>query len=111
MKAIRFLSLLCLGIAATASAQTSDNPLPDWAFGGFVRPDGVNPIISPLDNTSFHCPMTNSEVKWECADTFNPAAVVKDGKIYVLYRAEDNPDAGIGGRTSRIGLAELAAKL
>ena len=107
MKAIRFLSLLCLGIAATASAQTSDNPLPDWAFGGFVRPDGVNPIISPLDNTSFHCPMTNSEVKWECADTFNPAAVVKDGKIYVLYRAEDNPDAGIGGRTSRIGLAEM----
>lgn len=107
MKAIRFLSLLCLGIAAAASAQTSDNPLPDWAFGGFVRPDGVNPIISPLDNTSFHCPMTNSEVKWECADTFNPAAVVKDGKIYVLYRAEDNPDAGIGGRTSRIGLAEM----
>lgn len=40
------------------------------------------------------------------ADVFNPAATVKDGKIYVLYRAEDNSATGIGKRTSRIGLAE-----
>ena len=97
-----------VAIAFSANAQTAvtDNPLPDWAFGGFVRPEGVNPIISPDEASVFNCPMKGEEVKWEFADTFNPAAVVKDGKIYILYRAEDDPNAGIGGRTSRIGLAE-----
>lgn len=68
----------------------------------------VNPLITPNQQTVFACPMKGEEVKWEFADTFNPAAVVKDGKIYILYRAEDDPTAGIGGRTSRIGLAETA---
>ena len=97
-----------VAIAFSANAQTAvtDNPLPDWAFGGFVRPEGVNPIISPNEASVFNCPMKGEEVKWEFADTFNPAAVVKDGKIYILYRAEDDPNAAIGGRTSRIGLAE-----
>jgi predicted GH43/DUF377 family glycosyl hydrolase len=30
---------------------------------------------------------------------------VKDGKVFLFFRAEDNPAAAIGGRTSRIGLA------
>jgi predicted GH43/DUF377 family glycosyl hydrolase len=34
--------------------------------------------------------------------------VEKDGKVCVLYRAEDDPDVGIGKRTSRIGLVESA---
>jgi predicted GH43/DUF377 family glycosyl hydrolase len=45
-------------------------------------------------------------VHWEALHTFNPAAVVRDGKVYVLYRAED--DSGtmqIGMHTSRLGLA------
>lgn len=50
--------------------------------------------------------MTDDSVAWELSDTFNPAAVTKDGKIYVLYRAEDTPGTAIGMRTSRIGLAE-----
>lgn len=56
----------------------------------------------------FDCPMRKEPVGWEESDTFNPAATVKDGKIYVLYRAEDNSAVGIGKRTSRIGLAESA---
>jgi predicted GH43/DUF377 family glycosyl hydrolase len=42
-------------------------------------------------------------VKWEEKDVFNPAAVVRDGKIYLLYRAEDTLGKFAG--TSRIGLA------
>jgi predicted GH43/DUF377 family glycosyl hydrolase len=49
--------------------------------------------------------MRKTPVYWEARHTFNPAAVVKDGKIYLLYRAEDNLGAGIGGFTSRLGLA------
>ena len=50
--------------------------------------------------------MQDKKIGWEESDVFNPAATVKDGKIYVLYRAEDNSATGIGKRTSRIGLAE-----
>jgi predicted GH43/DUF377 family glycosyl hydrolase len=49
--------------------------------------------------------MRNKPVHWEATHTFNPAAIVKDGKIYVLYRAEDDRGGGIGGYTSRLGLA------
>jgi predicted GH43/DUF377 family glycosyl hydrolase len=44
---------------------------------------------------------------WEALHTFNPATVVRKGKVMVLYRAED--DSGsmqIGMHTSRLGLAE-----
>ena len=76
-----------------------------WILGPFVRPEGVNPVISPQP-TTFQCPMRKQPVRWEESDTFNPAATVKDGKIVVLYRAEDNSAQGIGKRTSRIGYAE-----
>ncbi|MDR1368714.1 MAG: glycoside hydrolase family 130 protein [Dysgonamonadaceae bacterium] len=82
------------------------NGLPSWAFGGFVRPEGANPVICPDTMSVFDCPMRKKTVGWEESDTFNPAAIVKDGKIYVLYRAEDNSATGIGKRTSRIGIAE-----
>ncbi len=101
----KLLVILALFVSFAATAQ---NTLPDWALGGFQRPEGVNPMISPIAASTFECPMRGRTVNWECADTFNPAAVEKDGKVYVLYRAEDNKDAGIGGRTSRIGYAESA---
>lgn len=89
----------------TAVADSTINTLPEWALGGFVRPVGVNPVIEPKA-TLFYCPMRKDSVKWEESDVFNPASVVKDGKMYVLYRAEDNSATGIGNRTSRIGFAE-----
>lgn len=86
----------------TTPKETQDK---HWVLGPFVRPDGANPVISPQP-TEFHCPMQKQPVKWEESDTFNPAATVKDGKIVVLYRAEDRSAQGIGKRTSRIGYAE-----
>lgn len=77
----------------------------NWVIGPFHRPEGVNPVISPQP-TEFYCPMRKQQVKWEESDTFNPAATTKDGKIIVLYRAEDNSAQGIGKRTSRVGYAE-----
>lgn len=108
-----YVSMLGLLLSASLYANSPDkaeckevNVLPDWAFGGFVRPAGANPILTPNPEKTFYCPMRKTEVKWEESDIFNPAAVVKDGKICVLYRAEDNSAVGIGSRTSRIGLAE-----
>ena len=93
------------GAFLSVAALATDGTLPYWSIGPFNRPK-TNPIIEPDTSTVFNCPMLNTLVRWECADTFNPAAVVKDGKICILYRAEDNPSVGIGKRTSRIGLAE-----
>jgi predicted GH43/DUF377 family glycosyl hydrolase len=87
-------------------AQSSANKLPGWAFGGFVRVPGVNPIISPDTASRFTDPMSKKPVAWEANDTFNPAAALIHGKIAVLYRAEDLYGVGIGFRTSRVGYAE-----
>lgn len=97
----------CLTVSAQ-HIQRTENSLPSWALGGFVRPQGVNPVITPNRAAVFNCPMQKKAVAWEESDTFNPAAVVKDNKINVLYRAEDNSATGIGKRTSRIGLAQTA---
>ncbi|MCK7556204.1 glycoside hydrolase family 130 protein [Chitinophaga sedimenti] len=75
-------------------------------MGPFIRPANVNPVISPNPRSIFHDPMSKKPLAWEESDVFNPAAAVKNGKIYVLYRSEDNSGQGIGKRTSRLGIAE-----
>ena len=102
----KYIVLIVIVFYVSCSYAQVTNILPSWALGGFVRPEGVNPVIIPNSDTKFYCPMRKEVIKWEESDTFNPAAVVKDDKIYVLYRAEDNSATGIGSRTSRIGLAE-----
>ena len=99
-------SILLISLAVLPLFGYSQNVLPDWALGGFVRPEKANPIITANPSNQFDCPMQDKKIGWEESDVFNPAATVKDGKIYVLYRAEDNSATGIGKRTSRIGLAE-----
>jgi beta-1,2-mannosidase len=97
--------LVCLsGFRAAESAHGQGR---EWMFGPFEKPSQVNPVITPNRVSKFLSPMTDSVVSWEEYATFNPAAVVRDGKVYVLYRAEDaTGKAEIGHHTSRIGLAE-----
>jgi predicted GH43/DUF377 family glycosyl hydrolase len=104
--ALIFIACLLSGI--TAKAQNKYSDLPSWALGPFVRPANVNPIIAPDTSKVFFDPMNQKLWHWESNDTFNPAATVKNGKIYVLYRSEDNSGKGISQRTSRIGIAESA---
>lgn len=85
----------------------SSTPLPSWTLGPFKRPEDVNPIIRPRPESLFTDPITQQAVRWEALHTFNPAAIVRNGKIYVLYRAEDDSgEMKIGKHTSRLGLAE-----
>lgn len=98
--------LLLLFINNSIAQAQAVNKLPDWAFGGFERPAGVNPIITPRSDTKFLDPMSGKLSGWEANYTFNPAAAVKNGKIVVLYRSEDKTGGVIGTRTSRIGYAE-----
>jgi beta-1,2-mannosidase len=83
--------------------------LPGWVIGPFARPEKGNPVIAPNAQSKFTDPVLREPVQWEALHTFNPAAIVRDHKVYVLYRAEDNSGAmQIGMHTSRLGLAESA---
>jgi len=83
---------------------TSQNKI-DINVNGFYKP-GENPILKADSTYTFRDPVSNKIVRWQRADVFNPAAIVKNRKVFLLYRCEDNPAAAIGGRTSRLGLAE-----
>ena len=88
------------------SSQKSEAPNAadtSWAILPFVKVDSVNPVLVAGDLT-FQCPILNQSVKWEEKDVFNPASVVRNNKVYLLYRAEDKIGKFAG--TSRIGLAE-----
>jgi predicted GH43/DUF377 family glycosyl hydrolase len=74
----------------------------DWALVPFVKVDSVNPVLGP-GGGSFLDPLRRGPVKWEEKDVFNPAVVVRKGKLYLLYRAQDKIGRPAG--TSRIGLA------
>jgi predicted GH43/DUF377 family glycosyl hydrolase len=71
----------------------------NWALLDFIKSDSINPILKPSSDQIFFCPLNKKEVKWEERNVLNPSAVVKDGKIYLIYRAQDNE------MTSRLGLA------
>ena len=71
-------------LLALASQDSANLP-----FGAWRRVSGT-PVISPQGDG------------WEAAGTFNPTVVLRDGKIVMLYRAQDK------GGTSRLGYAESA---
>ena len=103
----------CLTITAFAgSAAGAQAPAaaPGWTLGPVTKERA--PVIAPDSASRFRSPTHenpahDSAVAWEAYATFNPAAVVRSGRVYVLYRAEDASGAAeIGGHTSRLGLAE-----
>lgn len=96
---------LLLVLLELGSCTTSKNINSEIDFTGFKKTE-TNPILQADSSYVFDCPIKKTSIKWQKADVFNPAAIVKEGKIMLLYRAEDNPKAHLGGRTSRIGLAE-----
>lgn len=79
----------------------TDQP-PVWSMTGFVKADAANPILLPDSTTWFNCPFAG-KLPWEAKDVFNPAALVRNDTIFLLYRAEDRVGKFAG--TSRIGLA------
>lgn len=95
----------CAYTAETNEAESRD--VWDWAIGPFIKT--AEPVLCPSGRSSFTCPVRGEKVAWEGLNVYNPAAVVKDGKVFMLYRADDLPwwknKDGADWRTSRIGLA------
>src|SRR4030088_3234680 len=80
-----FRSSAWFGVLPLLVALTSQNGA-NAVFGAWRR-ISETAIISPRGNG------------WESAGTFNPAVIERDGKIVMLYRAQD------GKGTSRLGYA------
>jgi predicted GH43/DUF377 family glycosyl hydrolase len=85
--------LLVVGIAAHLGAEGP------WELGPFVKDDAANPILTPAAEGTFSCPIRRAPVRWEELAIYNPAAVVREGQVFLLYRAQDKDG------TSRLGIA------
>jgi len=112
LKPLLFIALVVLSIniytakpsrsLVFSKTGTSKDTSENWALLPFIKLDKVNPILTP-GKGSFTDPIWKKKVLWEEKDVFNPAIVTRNGKIYMLYRAQDK--VGKPGGTSRIGLA------
>ncbi|MGE5196695.1 MAG: histidine phosphatase family protein [Anaerolineae bacterium] len=96
-------ALFCIALPL---ASFSSDPSSDWQLGEFERVDDANPILMPCADSIFHCPIQDKDVHWEGEYIFNPGAVVRNEKVYLIYRAEDDFGVGCGKHTSRLGIAE-----
>ena len=75
----------------------------DWMLGPFTKNLEANPCLKPDSTFVFEDPIHKEPVKWQARNAYNPAAIVKDGKVYLLFLAEDYEGRFWG--TSRVGLA------
>lgn len=96
----RIQNLIILLLISGCTSVPSDK----LATATFFKPAG-NPVAGADSSYTFTDPVTGKLVKWQKADVFNPAAIVRHDSVFLLLRCEDNPAAYLGGRTSRIGLA------
>ncbi len=96
MKKSLILLLFALASCRNTTQQT-------WQLTQFVKQDSENPILGAVDTTTFIDPILQKSINWEAKDVYNPSAVVRDGKVFLLYRAEDTLKIVQG--TSRLGLA------
>ena len=100
---ILFLTVACRTTPVANNSKTDVSPwITDW-----TKP-AVNPVLTADSSYTFIDPLTGNAVRWQRADVFNPAATVIGDSVYLLFRAEDNPKAILGRRTSRLGLAASA---
>lgn len=103
--AVLFGLVACRNPRAGGDARPPVDASP-WLVG-FEKP-ATNPILRADSTYTFADPRNGQSVRWQQADVFNPGAVVWGDSVYLLFRAEDDPTAYLGGRTSRVGLAASA---
>lgn len=102
---MRYFHVLAVVLMIFSCTQTKQEAVENitkdesWVIDGFVKSDEHNPILIPDEGQFFNCPIRKRKINWESRNVLNPTAVVKDGKIHLIYRAQDED------MTSRLGLA------
>jgi predicted GH43/DUF377 family glycosyl hydrolase len=98
-----FSGLMLVFVISCGHPSSQQDNSHDWVLFPFAKTDSANPILTADTMSVFNCPVLMRPVKWEAKDVFNPAALVRNDTVFLLYRAEDS--IGKHGGTSRIGLA------
>ena len=98
-----FLLFSCGNSSVKMKTEDTGKMEYDWMLGPFVKKLDANPCLKPDINATFFCPVRQEVIPWQNVNAYNPAAIVKDGKVFLLFRGED--DLGKYKGTSRIGLA------
>ena len=96
---MRVFIVLLLSTYVSFGCSSNNQKVQSWAFPYFTKVDELNPILTPDKSQEFVDPITHSVAYWEERNVLNPTAVVRDNKVYMLYRAQDQSG------TSRIGMA------
>jgi len=104
---VAFILLFC---SPLAKAQTLDPSVyKPWMIAPFTQVDAVNPILGPNFDSLFFDPIRKENVRWQARAILGAAAIVKDGKLALIYHAEDSSNGFHGARgtfgTFRQGLA------
>lgn len=98
-----FMWLLSCTSPGTNAPNAGNPDSTNWTLGPFTKQDSANPVLVPDTAAAFKDPILNKQVKWMEKDVFNPAAVVRNDTVFLIFRAEDKIGKYAG--TSRIGLA------
>ncbi len=99
MQAIKYFFIFYALVFMACNFSKPITTQQEWSFDNFVKQDSVNPILFPDTHYRFDCPVSNKQVLWQSKNVLNPTAFIKEGKVYLLYRAQDS------AMTSRLGLA------
>lgn len=107
--AIRIALVALLTAAAAHPQGTESGGYKPWMIGPFAQADAVNPILGANFDSLFFCPIRKQNVRWEARAILGAAAVVRDGRLELIYHAEDSTNGFHGDRgtfgTFRQGLA------
>jgi predicted GH43/DUF377 family glycosyl hydrolase len=100
------LALIALAVSCTGPNQEAaknqsvqNQEAKSWTLGPFVKLYDQNPILTPSPELQFTDPVTGAVTAYEEKNVLNPAAIVKDSMVYLIYRAQDSL------MTSRLALA------
>ncbi len=96
---ILFVGVLGAILSCESSASSETNNEDSWMLGPFTKLYDENPILTPSPELTFVDPISGDAVAYEEKNVLNPAAIVKDGKVHLIYRAQDSL------MTSRLALA------
>lgn len=99
----RFSLATLLLFTSGASAKSPPAPHQEPFPVGFEKQTDTFPVLRADPAARFDCPLAGPDTPWQEAYVFNPAAIVHEGRVCLLFRAEDR--RGEFGGTSRIGLA------
>ncbi|MBG6061054.1 putative GH43/DUF377 family glycosyl hydrolase [Flavobacterium sp. CG_9.1] len=96
---ITLLLVVILDGCGSVSEYRLETKTKDWAVHHFVKVDSLNSILEPEFHQVFQSPISNKQVHWEERNVLNPFVIVKNGKAYLIYRAQDKD------LKSKLGLA------